>query len=110
LRHLLTSLRAYISDIFHCLDIANVIAAKRNEYVHAVAFIDFPTNRRMLQMRSGSMAPNETDIFNLANEAVFVASKLAEECEDLLRHYMSLSECPMESEPLDEWNEGETAE
>jgi hypothetical protein len=96
---------AYAGSIINILDMAKTIATKRNEYVHAVAFIDFTTNTRMLQMRSGDAPPDEKQIFELANEAVFVASKLAGECEALLRLYLSMNQTPPELELGDEWDE-----
>jgi hypothetical protein len=81
---------AYASVILKILDNAAGIAKKRNEFVHAVAFIDFTTNTKMLQLRSGDVIPNEQEFFDLANEAVFVASKLAEECEAMLRLYLGM--------------------
>ncbi len=84
---------------------ADVIAAKRNQYVHAVAFIDFTTNTRMLQMRNGAAPPDEKQIFDLANEAPFVAAKLAEECEAMLRMYLNVEQAPLQFASPEEWGE-----
>jgi hypothetical protein len=101
---------AYAGKILHILDMANAIAARRNEYVHAVAFIDFTTNTRMLQMRSGNAPPDEKQIFDLGSEAAFVASILAEECEALLRQFLNINRAPSEFTLPYEWDEDETAE
>jgi hypothetical protein len=96
---------AYAVGILKFLDMANNIAAKRNQYVHAVAFIDFTTNTRMLQMKSGAAPPDEKQIFDLAAEACFVAAKLAEECETLLKMYLDLNEVPTDFALPEEWQE-----
>ena len=96
---------AYAGEILKILDMANRVASKRNAYVHAVAIIDFATNTRMLQMRSGTAPPDEKQIFDLAREAWFVASKLAEECEELLRMYLSVNRASLESASAGEWDE-----
>lgn len=101
---------AYAGSILPILDMAQSIAAKRNEYAHAVAFIDVTTNTRILQMRSGDAPPDEKQIFDLANEAVFVASKLAEECEALLKLYLSMDETSSDFALPEEWDEEYTEE
>ncbi len=96
---------AYAASIIRFLDMADIIAAKRNQYVHGVAFIDFRTNTRMLQMRSGAAPPDEKQIFDLASEAPFVAIKLAEECEALLKMYLDVNQTPLEFASPEEWDE-----
>ncbi|MGP8186765.1 MAG: hypothetical protein ACLQKY_11905 [Terracidiphilus sp.] len=96
---------ACAASILTFLDMADVIAAKRNQYVHAVAFIDFTTNTRMLQMRNGAAPPDEKQIFDLANEAPFVAAKLAEECEAMLRMYLNVEQAPLQFASPEEWGE-----
>jgi hypothetical protein len=96
---------AHAAGILSFLDMANTIAAKRNQYVHAVAFIDFTTNTRMLQMKSGAAPPDEKQIFDLAAEASFVAAKLAEECEALLKMYLGINEVPLDFALPEEWEE-----
>jgi hypothetical protein len=87
---------AYAGGILKLLDRAEAIATTRNQYVHAVAFIDVQTNTRMLQMRNGDAAPDEKQITDLAMESRWVASKLAEECETLLRMYLDMNKSPEE--------------
>jgi hypothetical protein len=87
---------AYSTGILKLLDRAEAIAATRNQYVHAVAFIDFQTNTRMLQMRSGDVAPDEKQITDLAMESAWFARHFAEECEALLRMYIDINESPKE--------------
>jgi hypothetical protein len=96
---------AYAGSILKFLDMADVIAGKRNQYVHAVAFIDFRTNTRMLHTRSGASPPDEKQIFELAAEAAFVAAKLAEECEALLKMYLAMDENLSELTSREEWDE-----
>lgn len=87
---------AYAGGILKILDRAEAIAATRNQYVHAVAFIDFQTNTRMLQMRNGDAAPDEKQITDLAMESAWLARNFAEECESLLRMYLDMSRSPEE--------------
>jgi hypothetical protein len=82
---------AYAAGILKLLDRAEAIAATRNQYVHAVAFIDFQTNTRMLQMRNGDAAPDEKQITDLAMESAWLARHFAEECEGLLRMYIEIN-------------------
>jgi hypothetical protein len=89
---------AYAGGILKILDRAEVIAATRNQYVHAVAFIDFQTNTRMLQMRNGDAAPDEKQITDLAMESAWLARNFAEECEALLRMYLDMNGSPEELE------------
>ncbi|MGA2570953.1 MAG: hypothetical protein ABSF23_10585 [Terracidiphilus sp.] len=96
---------ACAANILKFLDMADIIAAKRNQYVHAVAFIDFRTNTRMLQMRSGAASPDEKQIFDLASEAAFVAVKLAEECETMLKMYLDMDQVPLEFASPEGWDE-----
>lgn len=101
---------AYAANILKVLDTVSLVAAKRNEYVHAVAFIDFSTNTRMLQTRSGNVLPDEKQIFDLANQSAFMASKLAEECEALLRMYIGTNKSLSEFTSPDEQEGDEMAE
>ncbi len=94
----------------HVLDMAEEIAAKRNEYVHAVAFIDFTTNTRMLQTRSGNAPPDEKQIFDLASKAAFMALILAEKCEALLRLFLEMNQAISEFAVPEEWEEDESTE
>jgi len=87
---------AYSTGILKLLDRAEAIAATRNQYVHAVAFIDFQTNMRMLQMRSGDAAPDEKQITDLAMESAWLARHFADECEALLRMYIEINKSPDE--------------
>jgi hypothetical protein len=101
---------AYASGIFKLLDRAEAIAATRNQYVHAVAFIDFETNTRMLQMRNGDAAPDEKQITDLAMESAWLARHFAEECEALLRMYIAMNKSPEElalSENTERYGEAE---
>ncbi|GGG89627.1 hypothetical protein [Silvibacterium dinghuense] len=68
------------AGILKLLDRAEAIATTRNQYVHAVAFIDFQTNTRMLQMRNGNAKPDEKQIMDLAIESTWLARHFAEEC------------------------------
>ena len=95
----------YAAGILKLLDRAEVIAATRNQYVHAVAFIEFQTNRRMLQMRNGDAEPDEKQITDLAMESAWLARHFAEECEALLRTYIDMNKSPEELE-LSENTEG----
>jgi len=49
-------------------------------------------------------------LFDLVSEAAFVASKLAEECEELLKLYLSMNRVPSEFPLPDEWDEDAPAE
>jgi len=101
---------AFASGIQETLDTATAISKKRNEYVHAVVSFDFTTNTRILQMRSGKVPPDENQAFDLASQAAFVASKLAESCEAILRAYLGISQASSEFAVLEEEHEGETME
>lgn len=98
----------YTGDILKILDRAEAIAAIRNQYVHAVAFIDFQTNTRMLQMRNGDAVPDEKQITDLAMESAWLAKNVTEECEGLLKMYLDMNKSPEElalSAELDEEDE-----
>ena len=95
---------AYAAGILKLLDRAEAIAATRNQYVHAVAFIDFQTNTRMLQMRNGDAAPDEKQITDLAMESAWLARHFADECEALLRMYIEINRG--EDVPVDGQMEG----
>ena len=73
---------------------------KRNQYVHAVTFIDLTTNTRMLQMKKGPAPFDEKQMFDLSGEATFVAIRLAEECEVLLTLFLELNRAPSEFCPV----------
>lgn len=100
---------AYAGGVLKLLDMATTLAAKRNKYVHAVALIDVVTNARTLKMRSGSVPPDEKQIFELAEEASFIASKLVEECEGLIGMYLTTDEDVTEVGLPQDWDE-DTAE
>jgi len=55
------------------LDKAKRIADKRNYYVHAIGFIDFTKNERMLRSKRGVSPVDESEIFTLAAEASDIA-------------------------------------
>ena len=100
---------AYASGILKILDRAQAIAAIRNQYVHAVAFIDFQTNTRMLQMRNGDAAPDEKQITDLAMESAWLARNFAEECEVLLRMYLDMNKSSEQLELSGELDEDDSA-
>ncbi len=89
---------AYADTVLKFLNTADKVATKRNEYVHAVVFIDWQTNTRMLQMRSGIVVPDAEQICDLAKEAAFVAWMLAESCESLLKYYLGFEQSAFDSE------------
>jgi len=81
---------AYCGGISQVLDKCEKVSVKRNEYAHGVAIIDFVRNKTLLKTRSGDIAPDEKSIVESAAEAAFWASRLADECEELLRHYLQI--------------------
>ena len=81
---------ALARPVLEHLDFAKAISAKRNEYVHAVALVDFQTNQRLLRMRKGEAVPDEAEMLDIAMKSAVVADKFAEHCEALLREFIAM--------------------
>ena len=68
-----------ISAVLALLERAKILSQRRNEYIHAFAFVDYEKRKRMLRTKNQLIECNEQEIMDLANEA------------DDLRMYLSQS-------------------
>ncbi|HEY1501204.1 MAG TPA: hypothetical protein VGF88_16645 [Acidobacteriaceae bacterium] len=82
----------HVSGILPLLERSLQLSAQRNELVHAVVFMDFARNERLLRTRRGEAAPDEALILDLGTEAAWTARQLADACEELLRYYLGPAE------------------
>jgi hypothetical protein len=72
-----------ITTVVGLLDKAKELSGRRNDYVHAFAFVDFKAKKRNLRTKKGVIECNANEILAVANEMDLFTVPLSQALHDL---------------------------
>jgi hypothetical protein len=83
-------LKGFTDPIIELLKSAKTLADKRNQYVHAVVFVNYEKNETLMMVRGNAQPCDEVGIRTLATEAVNLADRLEQHAAELVGHLIDL--------------------